>query len=189
MFSKYPSLCRNIVVQLLLFSKEKMLQLLLHIPNCLTSWMRSPSSSLPWRLSAWFHQFGWLRGCMMWVKGGVEICIRTPRPWTAISKRREKEGPDSILLSVPSDKTRSNYLPGPRRQTPPQTPFSAFSNNFATWRNYMAKRANTANSFAPTSIISSFQKSIESPELTKVRSLILKPTVAIPNWSWLTADL
>ena len=116
MFSKYPSLCRNIVVQLLLFSKEKMLQLLLHIPNCLTSWMRSPSSSLPWRLSAWFHQFGWLRGCMMWVKGGVEICIRTPRPWTAISKRREKEGPDSILLSVPSDKTPSNYLPGPKNR-------------------------------------------------------------------------
>ena len=90
MFSKYPRLCRNIVVQLLLFSKKKVLQLLLHIPNCLTSWMRSPSSSLPWRLSPWFHSFGWLQGCMMWVKGGVEICIRTPRPWTAISKRRER---------------------------------------------------------------------------------------------------
>ena len=27
------------------------------------------------------------------------------------------------------------------------------------------------------------RKAFESPELTKVRSLILKPTVAIPNWS------
>ena len=114
MFSKYPRLCRNIVVQLL-FSKKKVLQLLLHIPNCLTSWMRSPSSSLPWRLSPWFHSFGWLRGCMMWVKGGVEICIRTPRPWTAISKRRERRPRQHSPFS---SKWQNTIKLSPRAQTP-----------------------------------------------------------------------
>ena len=188
MFSKYPRLCRNIVVQLL-FSKKKVLQLLLHIPNCLTSWMRSLSSSLPWRLSPWFHSFGWLRGCMMWVKGGVEICIRTPRPWTAISKRRERRPRQHSPFS--SKWQNTNKL-SPRAQTPKTASDTILSILkqlcHMTW--LYGKKDRHSKFFWPHQYHFKFpKKPLSQPELTKVRSLILKPTVAIPNWSWLTADL